>query len=399
MKRSMYYGIRDIAKDVLNLSTSPETLRPEEFWSLDDISFEIRRGECIGVIGPNGSGKSTLLKMVNGIILPDKGSIAVRGSVGAMIEVGAGFHPLLTGKENIYLNGSILGMKKKEIDRYYSEIVDFSELGSFINSPVKFYSSGMYVRLGFAIATHLRHDILLIDEVLAVGDIGFRRKCIRRIRNFLEQGGSALFVSHDISAVRSISNSCLVLENGVQNYLGDPVEAIQKYNQATFKTIRNLDTAGHRQEKQFRFGSRRCTLDNITLTSNNENIASVLGNTNCLISGESATAVLTITAMDDIKNIAIGFTIRENDNTVLLDLNTNNIEQNISSLKKGERRTVTFNFICPLTAGSYQIGAGVVSVDDGEVLDRILDIMTLRVLSVKESSALIDIPYNAIVSQ
>ena len=163
LKTSMKYGIIDIARDFIGIPSSSDTLRPSEFWSVQDVSFEVRRGECLGLIGPNGAGKSTLLKMLNGIIMPDKGSVEINGRVGALIEVGAGFHPLLTGQENIYINGSIMGLTKKEIDKKFNSIVDFAEIGDFIDMPVSYYSSGMYVRLGFAIAAHLEPDVLLID--------------------------------------------------------------------------------------------------------------------------------------------------------------------------------------------------------------------------------------------
>jgi len=154
LKTSMKYGIIDIARDFIGIPSRSDTLRPNEFWSVQDVSFEVRRGECLGLIGPNGAGKSTLLKMLNGIIIPDKGHIEINGRAGALIEVGAGFHPLLTGQENIYINGSIMGLRKKEIDHKFDSIVEFAELSDFIDTPVSYYSSGMYVRLGFAIAAH-----------------------------------------------------------------------------------------------------------------------------------------------------------------------------------------------------------------------------------------------------
>src|SRR3990170_2258915 len=177
LKNSMLYGVNDIARNSLGFSSHSERLRNGEFWAVDDVSFELKKGETLGIIGPNGAGKTTLLKMLNGIFWPDKGKITVRGRVGALIEVGAGFHPLLTGKENVYVNAAILGMTKKEVDKKFNDIVEFAGIGDFINVPVKFYSSGMFVRLGFAVAVHCEPDILLIDEILSVGDAKFRAKC------------------------------------------------------------------------------------------------------------------------------------------------------------------------------------------------------------------------------
>ena len=187
LKRSMLYGFQDIAKSSLGIAPRTQNLKPSEFWALDDISFELERGQCLGLIGPNGSGKSTLLKMLNGIISPDRGRVEINGKVGALIEVGAGFHPMLTGRENIYINGSILGLSKRDIDKKFEEIVDFAELSDFIDTPVKNYSSGMYVRLGFSIAAHIQPDVLLIDEILAVGDVGFKAKCFNAISRLADR--------------------------------------------------------------------------------------------------------------------------------------------------------------------------------------------------------------------
>src|SRR4030042_3217494 len=168
LKRSMLYGVQDIGRNMVGLSSRSDRLRKNEFWAVDDISFEVKRGETLGIIGPNGAGKTTLLKMLNGIFWPDKGKITMKGEFGALIEIGAGFHPLLTGRENIYINAAILGMKKKYVDEKFEDIIKFADIGDFIDTPVKFYSSGMFVRLGFAVAVHCEPDILLVDEVLAV---------------------------------------------------------------------------------------------------------------------------------------------------------------------------------------------------------------------------------------
>ena len=222
LKTSMKYGVIDIARDFIGLPTHSDTLRPKEFWSVQDVSFEIRRGECLGLIGPNGAGKSTLLKMLNGIIMPDKGSIEINGRVGALIEVGAGFHPLLTGRENIYINGSIMGLRKKEIDERFDSIVEFAELGDFIDMPVSYYSSGMYVRLGFAIAAHLEPDILLIDEVLAVGDVGFRAKCFNAIYSIM-QNSAVILVTHSMPQVSRICSDIMVMNKGESKFQGKDV--------------------------------------------------------------------------------------------------------------------------------------------------------------------------------
>lgn len=223
------YGSLDIIKNVLGLDTYSERLRPGEFWAVRDVSFKLKRGESLGLIGPNGSGKTTLLKMINGILAPDKGQIKVEGKVGALIEVGAGFHPLLTGRENIYVNGAILGMSKKEIDKKFDEIVEFSEIGDFLDAPVRTYSSGMFVRLGFSVAAHANQDILLVDEVLAVGDISFQSKCFRKIGKLRDAGISLVLVSQNLELVRHYADKALFINKGKVIFTGNSQEACERY--------------------------------------------------------------------------------------------------------------------------------------------------------------------------
>jgi len=230
LTKSMYYGGMDVLNSTIGIMPVSASLRPDEFWALEGIDFEIKRGESFGIIGPNGSGKTTLLKMLNGIFMPDKGSITIQGRVGALIQVGAGFHPMLSGRENIYINGAILGLTKKEIDQNFDSIVDFADIGDFLDSPVKYYSSGMYVRLGFAIAIHCRPDILLIDEVLAVGDIKFHYKCLKFITNsILKNGCTVVFVSHDRYAIESICQKAVYLKKGKMLKLGNTLDVIGQY--------------------------------------------------------------------------------------------------------------------------------------------------------------------------
>jgi len=231
LKKSMYYGAMDIGRNMLGLTSKPGRLRKGEFWALNDISFEVKRGETLGIIGPNGAGKTTLLKMLNGIFWPDRGKITVRGRVGALIELGAGFHPLLTGRENIYINGAILGMTKKEVDEKFDDIVKFAEIGDFIDSPVKHYSSGMYVRLGFAIAAHSQADILLIDEVLAVGDVGFQNKCFNKIGELKREGITTLLVSHNMHTISTFVEKIVLLNCARAISFDNVTDGIKEYAQ------------------------------------------------------------------------------------------------------------------------------------------------------------------------
>lgn len=256
LKTSMKYGITDIAKDFIGIPSRSDTLRPNEFWSVQDMSFEVRRGECLGLIGPNGAGKSTLLKMLNGIIMPDKGSIEINGKVGALIEVGAGFHPLLTGRENIYINGSIMGLAKKEIDQKFDSIVEFAELADFIDTPVSYYSSGMYMRLGFAVAAQMEPDVFLIDEVLAVGDVGFRAKCFNVIGK-ISNNTAVIFVSHAMPQIARMCSDICVMKNGKAVYQGKDVPKGIDHYYSSFSS-----------EKGVIIGNGRATIHKIELNSN-----------------------------------------------------------------------------------------------------------------------------------
>ena len=217
-----------VAKKLFKLRR-PEELRDQEFWAIKDVSFQVERGEALGIIGPNGAGKSTALKLLSGILTPDRGKISVSGRLSALIEVGAGFHPDLTGRENIYLNGAILGMKRKEMDRKLDDIVAFSELSEFLDTPVKRYSSGMYARLGFSVAAHVDPDILLVDEVLSVGDWAFQRKCLEKMEAFVKKGVTIIFISHNLQAVVNLCSRALLLQKGTVVESGPTGQIVRRY--------------------------------------------------------------------------------------------------------------------------------------------------------------------------
>ncbi len=205
--------------------------RSEDFWALENVSFRIRKGQTVGIIGKNGAGKSTLLKVLCRITEPTTGTARIRGRLTSLLEVGTGFHPDLTGRENIYLNAAILGMKKADIDKKFDEIVHFAEVEKFLDTPVKYYSSGMYVRLGFSIAAHIESEILIIDEVLAVGDHEFQKKSFEKIRSHRRNERTILFVSHNMSLIKEICSSCMYFSDGNLVYFGDTDEAIRRYLQ------------------------------------------------------------------------------------------------------------------------------------------------------------------------
>lgn len=234
-ERQSYLALRDI---VANIIKAPITLlkgkkknkEQNDFWALQDINFTVEPGEVVGIIGKNGAGKSTLLKILSQITPPTTGEIKLKGRVGSLLEVGTGFHPELTGRENIFLNGAILGMRKKEIEKKFDEIVAFSGVEKFIDTPVKRYSSGMYVRLAFAVAAHLEPEILVIDEVLAVGDAEFQKKCLGKMQEVTEkEGRTVLFVSHNMGVVRNLCNRTVLLEGGKVKMIGPTAEVVNAY--------------------------------------------------------------------------------------------------------------------------------------------------------------------------
>jgi lipopolysaccharide transport system ATP-binding protein len=232
-----YQTLRDAIPEFLSApvrrwfrhSGQPMEKKREIIWALKDLNFDIRRGEIVGVIGPNGAGKTTLLKVLSRITEPSKGRVELKGRVGSLLEVGTGFHPELSGRENIFLNGAILGMKKSEILRKFDEIVAFAEIEKFLDTPVKRYSSGMYVRLAFAVAAHLEPEILLIDEVLAVGDLAFQRRCLGKVGEVARGGRTVLFVSHNMAAVENLCTRCLLINHGQLVVDGNASEVISAY--------------------------------------------------------------------------------------------------------------------------------------------------------------------------
>ena len=227
LRESLPALIRGAAKRVRSLGTGEE--RPNTFWALRDVSFQVQHGEVIGVIGRNGAGKSTLLKILSRITWPTEGRALIHGRIGSLLEVGTGFHPELTGRENIFLNGAIMGMRKAEITSKFDEIVAFAEVEKFIDTPVKHYSSGMYVRLAFAIAAHLEPEILIVDEVLAVGDLAFQQKCLGKMSEVSREGRTILFVSHNMAVVERLCERAIVLHQGQIEYQGDTENAIHHY--------------------------------------------------------------------------------------------------------------------------------------------------------------------------
>ena len=245
------------ALGVKNILSSKKTQTQEDFWALKDINFELKKGDRLGIIGRNGAGKSTLLKILSRVVKPTTGTFEYSGKMASLLEVGTGFHGDLTGRENIYLNGSILGMTKKEIDARFDEIVSFSEIEQFLDTPVKRYSSGMYVRLAFSVAAHLDPEILIVDEVLAVGDSVFQKKCIDKMADIARQGRTILFVSHNFATISALCDKAILLERGKLTHQGSVMEVFNEYSLSTKIDARKFDLEGlerfeHKQDLIFK---------------------------------------------------------------------------------------------------------------------------------------------------
>ncbi len=260
-ERENYKTLRDIITNTIYApfrwfnNNSPSKSRNSQsedlIWALKDVSFEVKHGEVIGIIGRNGAGKSTLLKILSRITEPTEGYIEIHGRVGSLLEVGTGFHPELTGRENLYLNGAILGMKRSEIAKNFDEIVAFAEVEKFIDTPVKHYSSGMYMRLAFAVAAHMDTEILVIDEVLAVGDVAFQKKCLGKMEDVAKKGRTVLFVSHNMTAIKALCNKCVLLDKGQVHFLGDVHQCISHYVVNAPKVLRKTPVSQRKRDGKF----------------------------------------------------------------------------------------------------------------------------------------------------
>lgn len=332
-----YHSLRD---NLANIFVKKDI---SEFWALKDINFKVKKGEILGIIGANGAGKSTLLKIISRITPPTEGKIKICGRVASLLEVGTGFHPELTGRENIYLSGAVLGMSYKEISQKFDTIVDFSEISQFLDTPVKRYSSGMYVRLAFSIAAHLDPDILIIDEVLAVGDANFQKKCLQKMGKVSSDGKTVLLVSHNMHSILSLSTRCLLLSKGKIIKIGSPEEVVKLYQ----KTVSgekygntNLADAEHYGD-----GSARFTHLDINPVE-----------AKIFTTGGDMEVVLNIKAYQNISNANVALVIYDEQYNRLIDANTL-IKGYVLDLKKDQEAKVRFLLKnVRLKAGTYLAG-------------------------------------------
>ena len=361
LKKSLWYGVQDIAAELTGRKYKHK-LRPDEFWSVNDVSFELRRGECLGLIGPNGAGKSTLLKMLNGLIKPDRGRITIDGRMGALIELGAGFNPILTGLENIYNNAAVLGISREEVDRKVDDIIEFAEIGEFINMPVQNYSSGMKVRLGFAVAAQMEPDVLIIDEVLAVGDVGFRAKCFNEIYRMIGNA-AVILVSHSMPQINRVCSDILVMNYGICEFQGKDVpEGIDKFYSYFEGEQEGIVT-----------GSGRAVIHNVELESNGTKGIESINYLDELI----LYLDVTIDANYKFPSISVNILSQELQNIAQCASNYNQFE----IVNSGKRMTIALNLgKISLNPGIYSLAMAVTSENLGEVLVKYYNFKKFKVV-------------------
>jgi lipopolysaccharide transport system ATP-binding protein len=332
------------------LTTMRSSQTDDRIWALKDVSFEVRQGEVLGIIGANGAGKSTILKILARITKPTEGRARINGQVGALLEVGMGFHPELTGRENIYLNGTILGMKKTEIDSKFDDIVIFSEIGEFIDTPIKRYSSGMHVRLAFAVAAHLEPDILLVDEVLAVGDIAFQEKCLRKMQGFGQKGITVIFVSHNLVAMQTLCPKTMVLDHGRIQFFGRTEAAVVYYQRYMAQHLMGVISKGQQENVHEK---RKVGILQIDLLNESREP------TTRFVTGEVAYIVLTVEVYETLDSLRFAVLIKKGDGSVIFDTDSRQLGVVCQKRSAGDRLKVEFKLKMNLLKGVYSISAHV----------------------------------------
>ena len=324
----------------------------EDFWALKNVSFKIRKGESVGIIGANGSGKSTILKMIAGVLTPTKGQVKVRGKVGPLIELGAGFHQELTGRDNIYLNGTILGLTIKGVEEKFKDIVNFAELQDFIDTPVKHYSSGMYMRLGFSIAIHMNPEILLIDEIFAVGDINFQKKCVEKMNQFKKQGKTLIVVSHDTSLIQGICDRTLLINSGRVVLDSQPADAINIY----------LGKILSSDNKKNRSGNGQAKIIDVWVENSH-------GSRSTLIDTDKIIINLKVKFFSPIEQPIFGIIIKDKNFLPLFNSNTRLLGFKTGSFKKGEVKVISWKIDNYFNTGNYTVTSAIAYADAIRFLD------------------------------
>lgn len=382
-----------------------------DHYALDKIDFSVNKGECIGIIGTNGSGKSTLLKIITGVLNPTEGEVKVNGRISALLELGAGFNMEYTGVENVYLNGTMMGLSHKEVEERFPLIEEFAEIGDFINQPVKTYSSGMFARLAFAVAINVDPDILIVDEALSVGDIFFQAKCYRKFNEFKEKGKTIVFVSHDMSSVLKYCERCLLINKGKQVALGKSSDVIDIYKKILVNQYDDEEPAEQSEEEKeeakdtenesltlwkenmlqnpnfVEYGNDKATIVDFAVFDENGEIASAIHK------GTEFTIKLKVRFHETIKNPILAYTIKDLKGTEITGTNTMLEENNIDIAKPGEEYVVTFKQKMTLQGAQYLISFGCTGyeLDEFVVYHRLYDVVNLQVISDRNTIGYVDL--------
>src|SRR4051794_29892971 len=369
-KRFVIRKDKSIKERLVNATLSRQ--HREEFWALRDVDLAISSGTTVGLIGPNGSGKSTLLKAIGGIIQPTAGTVRRRGRLAALLELGAGFHPDLTGRDNVYLNAGILGLTRKQTDQYFDAMVDFSGIEQFIDTQVKFYSSGMYVRLAFAVAVHVDPDVLLVDEVLAVGDEPFQRKCMDRIRRFQREGRTIVFVSHGLDQVRQLCDRAVLLDHGHMVIDGTPTHAVRAFrdlNQEAEESTNDdpRDVAD--------LGTRRVTVSGVAVADGHGRPVRTIA------SGDPLQISFQVETPRRLDDWIVGVAVEDAGGQVVWGANSDRVGVLLPDLEPGTQDVVVEFPEVPLTEGVYQCSIAVADTGNRTVYHRVNRVATFRVVT------------------
>jgi lipopolysaccharide transport system ATP-binding protein len=360
---------------------------PTEFWALRDVNLTVERGEVLGVVGPNGSGKSTLLQIVSGILEPTRGRVLSSGRIAALLELGAGFNPEFTGRENVYLNGEILGIPRREMERVFPQIERFAEIGTFLDRPVKEYSTGMYVRLAFSTAIHVDPEILIVDEALAVGDAIFANRCIKKFEELKERKITVLFVSHDLGLVKRLSDRAALMVDGRVAAYGSPSEVVNRYvglvleRQGREHLGRDVSSGSAQQAGSFRHGDGASRVLEVDLKDGSG------GSTRSLEPGPPVTIYVRAHAERDLENPVVGVLIRNRLGIDVFGTNTRIEGVDLGSVKAGETFEVEFTFDCLLTGQDYTLTAAT-QYTDGFSQDWLDDAISFSVVDSRDVAGL-----------
>lgn len=362
--------------------------RHREFWALRDVNLTVERGETLGVVGPNGCGKSTLLQIVSGILPPTRGRVATEGRVAALLELGAGFNPEFTGRENVYMNAEIMGLRRSHVDEVFPHIAAFAEIGEFMDRPVKEYSSGMYVRLAFAAAIHVSPDLLIVDEALAVGDAIFSNRCIHKLQDLRRRGVTILFVSHDLGLVKQLADRAIFLLNGRIAAEGRPSDVVNRYVGMVLERQQREDRGAEARERPVRSSFRHG--DGVSRITEAKLLGESGDETEILQSGERATVRVTARFEAVVDEPVVGILIRNRLGIDVFGTNTRVEQRRLGSFRPGDELQVDFQFDCLLTRQEYTLTVATQNWD-GTSQDWLDDVLAFQVADVKERAGVVSL--------